>query len=230
MAFIHRHHRFRAAAVLLAVLVAAVAMALLLNRRDPSRISQQSLYLLGTRASAAAVSPLPRQRRVVIPPLGWSELSAALVDLLPGGPPPREFIEQGTYDPVSGTILLDGVFVRFQASLRVAWLQSTFRHVLRHEYGHALLADWLTRNGDSEQAALPFTTSPEANRPARYPVGIQGVVREFDSQPREVYGQRYFRQAFAEYFAESYARFLEGDEVPPRMERFLEAQSAAWSR
>jgi hypothetical protein len=133
----------------------------------------------------------------------------------------------GNFDPATGRITILSEDARFEAGLPSP-LQPHFRHVLRHEYGHALLFDWLQATVGPERSRAFFEATGVGGVPRQdaYPVALQPVIREFQALRRgTVYGDTYFTTTFDEYVAESYARYLDGDKVPPAARGFLQALS-----
>lgn len=132
---------------------------------------------------------------------------------------------QAYYEPGTGVIRITGDVTCAVAGLPPE-MQALFRHVLRHEYGHALADDWREVNGLPAEPFLTYSDSGQSMRAAAFPDSISPVVAEFAEVSPNIYGPDYLTQNFDEYFAESYARFLDGKEVPPRTECFLRGLAA----
>lgn len=127
----------------------------------------------------------------------------------------------GYFDPLSGEIHITGEVARTEAMAPVPWLQAGFRHALRHEYGHALLDEWLRdRAGPEASALIPQVSQEESLQTSDVPPELAPLMRDYRDEPQR-YGSPYFTSAFTEYFAESYARFIEGEAVPSATKRFL---------
>jgi len=172
------------------------------------------------------MKPLPRLHQVVIEPVSPREVLDATVAYLPQpGTEDTQYEVQGLYDPLSEEIHITGVLVRIQASFANPWIQPLFRQTLRHEYGHAFLYDWTKDRGWIGTTLGAFGATQSSIDPGEFPASIRRVVIEYQSVDSDVYGSTYFTSNFNEYMAESYARYLNGEEIPPQVRRFLEVAS-----
>lgn len=101
--------------------------------------------------------------------------------------------------------------------------------VLKHEYGHAFLNDYLIQSlGSTEYINESFGTLIMDNELCRYHQGdrflqrylypreLQELFKDFENVSEWEYGDSHYTSNFHEYFAESYARFLEKKEIPER--------------
>lgn len=217
----------RVAVLVIALALVGGAVWLCSMRVAPATIPQDQLHKIGTTSKIAAMEPLPAQHDVVIAGVGPGDLARLARSYLPrwlGGAPAAEV--QGYYDPDSGEIHITGEVTRFEAMAPLPWLQARFRRALRHEYGHAMLYDWLFENGDAASVVLvPAITQRDASGTDAIPPELRPAVREYRKVSTDVYGSPYFTTDFTEYFAESYARFLEGEEVPRATRQFLDERS-----
>lgn len=224
----------------LALLVALAALAgvvrLWAGRIDPATISQSELHEIATTSEHFVMSPRPRERVVVIRKVTSAEVARVLRSYMPPrfGPGPAAAIS-GSFDPETGEIHITGRVPRIQASLPAPWLQGSFRHALRHEYGHALLDEWLADETgvDWTDRATTFLreegeifdasdfTQDESGVPSVVPRELRPLVREYLAVRPRLYGSEYYTSTFDEYFAESYSRFLLRRSVPVEMRRFL---------
>jgi hypothetical protein len=135
---------------------------------------------------------------------------------------------QGKYDVKTGTIRICGKMAVLQAGLAEK-LQPTFRGTLRHEYGHALLADWMKAK-HLKPTKEPFVLYRQPGvllHPKDNPKELRPVVAEYNVAPRTIYGLPHFTSSFDEYIAQSYARFVSGQDVPKHTAAFLEDAIAA---
>lgn len=225
------------------LVVAGVAAVLLLwagtryvdsHRVDPSSVPQSEYHRLGTSSARATFGDLPKRRLVLVeePP---EHALTAIVRYLP--PPVGEggrAEAAGRFDPSANTILICDDLAALEASLPEpvrSRMDGAFLRVLRHEYGHALLEDWLRTHSASppEYEACQGAARAQAS-PNAFPQGLRPAVIEWLSQRPTVYGLPHFASAFTEYFAESYARLLSGKAVAPRMGEFLHRLSSPGSR
>lgn len=193
-------------------------------RVDPASIPQTRLHRMGTASHGVVMAPLPSERRVIIDVVQPWEVERLARGYLPrwlGGVPTPEIT--GYFDPASGEIHITGEVARMEAMAPVAWLQGGFRHALRHEYGHALLDEWLRKRAGPDAAALvPEIGQDEPAPPGDVPSELAPLMRDYRAEP-ERYGSSYYTSAFTEYFAESYARFIEGKSIPAATRRFFDA-------
>ena len=194
------------------------------NRVEPQELSQDYLHSLGTRSEHAAMRPLPRKREVIIEPVEDADWVSMVGAYLPppfgsGGQPSV----QGMYDPINRRIMITGTISRLQSTLPSGLLQGTFRRTLRHEYGHAFIRDWLAQEG-LDGPPFPELRAPASRvNPQDFPERLRPVVREYKRAVEDnVYGSAYFTSSLDEYLAESYARYLEGMEVPPRTRQLFD--------
>lgn len=98
---------------------------------------------------------------------------------------------------------------------------------LRHEYGHALLSDLLVRDrgGDyyRSRKANALQELTQGDNPSELPELLLPIFEDYRSAPRSIYDRGmestrtipgYFTREFGEFFAESFARYLEGEPIP----------------
>lgn len=196
-------------------------------KKDPATLSQDYLYGVATCSSCAKMGDLPKQRDVEIESLTGAQWPAVLISYLP---PPigsgGKAEQQGLYDAQKQRIKITGQLARLQASLPDARMQPIFRHTLRHEYGHALLEDWSDAHKLDDELYLAYGESADELAPGAYPKKLRPVVKEYREVGKNVYGYEYFTASFDEFFAESYARYMDGLEVPPHAKEFLTALAA----
>jgi len=198
------------------------------NRVDPDEISQAEYRRLATTFEGGAFETIPETRTVVVLPAG-SALAGVLRDRLPASTASGHRAEaQGAYDSASGEIRISGDRARLEATFP-RWLQPVFTGTLRHAYGHAFIEDYLATHGFTleGEAFLAYTETGFQPDASAYPDDIRPVMEEFDALPADVYDEPQYAATFAEYMAESYRRFIEGEPVPPKTEAFLKAQAAA---
>jgi len=221
-----RYRAKRGLAVLVVVLALAMVAAVLLNQSDPSRISQSTLHSWGTTSDEVVMHPHPREYPVVLEQVRGSEWLGLLGDFTPA-PLGRAGLAQaqGYFDPVTESIHITGRIARAQAAIPLPAVRAGFIQVLRHEYGHAFLYEWLAARGDAQLSYLPFMQRSSPPDASAYPPDLRPVIDEYLSSPKNLYGSEYPMSNFAEYIAESYARFLGNDEVPPKTRRFFEEAS-----
>lgn len=187
-----------------------------------SDISQELLYVRGTESEHADFSAWVKKRPVRI---ASSERRA--VDVV------SEYARrvmsgevvggvQGEYDTETGEIRILGDEVRIEAAFPEP-LRANLYHTVRHEYGHAAMFQWLDEQGidPADAAAIGLSALDGTPVPDRWPAEIVAVVQETATLESDVYGHPYLTSNLAEYLAESYARVLEGDHVPPRTRRFV---------
>lgn len=217
----------RVAALVVALVIVAGAVWLWRERVDPATISQQQLHEIGTTSTGRMMAPVPSQHRVVVRGVYPEDLTRAARAYFPrwlGGLADSEV--QGYYDPATDEIHLTGELTRLQAMAPLPWLQGRFRHALRHEYGHAMLDEWLEAKAAPDQVAtVPQITQRGPVGMDEVPPRLQPLVREYRRLDDQLYGASYYTSYFTEFFAESYARYLDGGSVPPEMQRFLEENS-----
>jgi hypothetical protein len=209
-----------------ALLLAAVAAGMWLwtNRVDASRISQEELHRLATCSDCATMDAHVSPREVVIEPVQSKDYLRVIASYLP---PPigsgGQAEMQGMYDADEDRILITGRMARLQAGLPEERLQIVFIRTLRHEYGHAFMRDWLKENGVDEQE--PFLAYTEEGGPVEdtdYPKTLRPVVDEYKQvAPMNLYGFPYLTSTFDEYMAESYSRYVSGEDVPPETLKFF---------
>lgn len=204
------------------VLLAALGGYAWLNRVDPSAVSDEEYHRMATEFDGGTFSMLPTVKRVAIRPLpgGFGYYVGRYLRL--AVKPAWE--QQAYYDDATGTIHIIGDQSILEARLP-QWMRPTFTHTLRHEYGHALLAEYLEAYAPGQDANagdfLGYTDVSSAD-PRNFPPPLRGVVEEYRTLPRGVYGSTYHTANFWEYMAESYARFVADERVPPVTHSFLE--------
>lgn len=202
------------AAVITALVVASLWV--LHNLQDPASMSQEGWHYLGTGMSGAMMHPYPKVHKVVVQPLEKST-AEVLLGYIAGGT-----TVEGEYDPNTGTIRIVGDLSRLQAGLPGP-LQPTFRHTLRHEYGHAFLEDYCRAKGmDPMSPSFLACAQPGSHLdPKDFPRKLRPVLAAYRSASSDIYGMDYFTSTFEEFFAESYARYVAGDSIPGGVRSFF---------
>lgn len=215
-----RRRRLLALLTLLAVIGAAIVW-LEAGRIDPRDVPQSRWYVMATRFPGGVFAPLPREHVVVIHPVNQPLVlvAAAYLQQMRSG---MRAERGGNFDGKTGVITILGEEPRVEAGMP-SLLQSNFRHLLRHEYGHALLQDWLCATAGQATGRYYSAAVSVPGEPFResWPDAIHPMLEDYLSAPRNVYGDAYFTSTFHEYFAESYARLLDGQTVPAATRRFL---------
>lgn len=210
--------------IFLAATVLGIATALVWAwtlRVDPSRLDQEYLHEVATTSAKVRMHPLPTRHHVSIEPVNAEDLGPMLSGYLPPPLGTGPLQVEGYYDPTTRTIHVTGRLARLSASSPVRQLRGLFVHALRHEYGHAFLDDWLRSRPGENVYLEQLSLAPEAQTTSGLPEPLVPVVEEFTHLPSDVYGGAYAMSNFNEFFAESYARYLNGKWVPPEMARFL---------
>jgi hypothetical protein len=208
-----------------AAVIAAVAW-LWMFRVDVTSIPQQALHDEATVSTRVALTKHPAMHKVVIEPLPADRVLSVLASYLPpplGSGGKTEM--QGYYDPSDGSIRITGGLARLSAAMPNDTLRSFFDRALRHEYGHAFLDDWLKTKKGGDKVWAASAKGPQQIDPASVPAELQGPLSEYTAMSTSAYGQQYFMSSFGEFMAESYARLLFGQEVPPKTEQFLMASA-----
>lgn len=216
--------RARKVALVCALAAAAVVgLVWLQNHRvDPRTIGQDQLHRIATTGKGGSLDGVkPHPVTVSKSEVGAGQLVSVYVARLIARNP--DTAVQGRFDSRTGKITILGNESCFDASLP-GRVHPLFYHSLRHEYGHAAMADWLKSNRLNEvaQAQVAMAERTKAATPKGCPRSLVPVVCEWKSQKPTVYGPRYFTETFTEYLAESYARYLEGRKVPPQTAKFLQ--------
>lgn len=120
-------------------------------------------------------------------------------------------------------------------SVRHSWPADSYRRLMLHEYGHALLDDvvadgvyWsLLRVRMYERVSA---TSRSGSMPEGMPEAVGVVFSAYRQAPDMVYESAYgkgsmashFTDSFGEFFAESFARWRSGDPIDPAVARAFE--------
>lgn len=194
-------------------------------RVDPAALSQDYLHRLGTTSDHVRMQPIPSRHEVIMDSIDVDDLGPLISGHLPRPFGSGTAQVQGWYDTSSRTIHVTGRLARASAASPIPAFRGIFVHALRHEYGHAFLDEWLRRRTGSAKQIAEFSDPPELQSTNGLPGPLIAVVAEFRTQPSDLYGNPYAMSNFNEYFAESYARFLEGKPIAPQMERFLSAHA-----
>jgi hypothetical protein len=200
-------------------------LALLETRRiDTAKLDQAALYKIATTSPEGRFAKYPKLHPVSCPACPESGLQILASAVTKG----RVAAAQGAgnYDSNTGKIKMVADEIRWEASLPKGF-RPNFEHALRHEYGHALLDDWLkgaaqASAGGRQLAYLPYTEG--TNDTGSYPKVLRPVLTEYHTVKPDIYGAVYYSSTFGEYMAESYARFCEGKSVPQGIAGFLRSQ------
>lgn len=199
--------------------------------RDPSTLAQDDLYKLATYSPSLSMTRIPKQHSVRVEPLERSQMLPAILRYLPapvGRTASRE--GQGFFDPADESIRIVGEMVRLQAGLPRPFPKTLFRRALRHEYGHAFFFDWAQgREGGEELFAATIVATQKVD-PSEFPSALRPLVAEYRELPPDIYGDRYFTAQLSEYLAESYARVMDGRDVPKSARDFIEREGEAKRR
>jgi len=209
----------------LAAVVAAVSY-VSGQRVDPASVPQETWHQIATNSEQGLVHPLPRAHDVVVKAPEQTAVGV-LVRYLPppvGSGGTAEM--QGRYNPETGKIEVTGDLARLQACYKVPALRGILYRTLRHEYGHAFLSDWVSRGTKGKQVALPYAEGGQAD-PEQLPKALVPVYEEYKKLPDTFYGQAYVLSSFDEYMAESYARFVSGQDIPKETLAFFEGYCKA---
>jgi hypothetical protein len=186
--------------------------------------SDAGLHAFATTAPSGRMAPYPRIHHVICTPMRGRTFAIALDYFEDGFKEVGTATRSGAFKLGSGVIQIDSEAARFEASLP-AGMRPDFDATLRHEYGHAffydLLADKTGYQTNAGQAVYRASASHTPSVSLAWPLGLKAVVAEYRRQPPTIYGQPYFTSNFAEYFAESYARFVAGRSVPPATHAFF---------
>lgn len=190
------------------------------NTQNPADMTQEGWHHLATGTRDGLMHPLPKVHKVVVEPLDRSPAEVVLGYLLPSDPGATV---EGLYDPNTGDIHIVGELSRLQATMP-AMFQGTFRQTLRHEYGHAYLGDWAAEHGMAsyDPALVDAATRGADIDPEQYPEELRPVIEAYEDAPDGIYGMSYFNSTFHEFFAESYARYVSGQRVPPAVKVFFD--------
>jgi hypothetical protein len=206
----------------IAVLVVSGGLAFERQRCAAKPPSAQALHTLATTTPEGTFAVYPKVHQVVCPDCPQSTWQV-LIDATKKGAGPQG---AGNYDPKTGKIRIVAEEVRWEASLPEG-MRPNFDHLLRHEYGHAFLDDWVKgaapKDASGKQLAyLPYTEG--TNDTGSYPKAMRPVLDEYRRVKPDVYGLTYYTSEFGEYMAESYARFCEGQYVSKATAAFLRSQ------
>jgi hypothetical protein len=218
------YRAFRAVVLLALVAVAVYGAALLIERHriDPTELSDEYLHERATSTRHADFSEWIDKRPVFVEgedcggvQLLFECVGRILVRQPFGG-------AQAYYDPEADEIRIVGDQTVYEGTLPEP-LRGNFYHVLRHEYGHAAFFDWLEeKEVDDHQALTILLSEPDAPpQDEMLPADLEPVIAEWTELDATVYIDPYFMSNFAEYIAESYARVVSGQSVPPRTEEFI---------
>lgn len=189
--------------------------------------TQTEMLRMATRSETVAFSRLPHPHKVSIEmPTGTIlEVGQHYLGMMARG----QMQEQAAYfDPSNSSITISSEELRLEGTMPDS-MRPNLRHALRHEYGHAFLYDMLVERhgGQGNESKAAYESSlinairqgrPEP--PPALPSDMHPLLAEYAGADPTVYGSPYLTSSFGEYFAESYARVLEGKPVP--------AQTKAW--
>ena len=166
---------------------------------------------------SVAFTNIPRERNIVYKPAEFWEYNHSL----------RESERwNGHYDINSGNIFLNNNLT-----------ESFEEQVLRHEYGHAFLYDYMVEADKGEvtilkdiKGSIAFITFSDCKQDGivlsfLYDETIEELIQEYRIQNSEVYCNLHYTSNFHEYFAESYRRYLNGQDIPEKMFEFMESFS-----
>jgi hypothetical protein len=143
----------------------------------------------------------------------------------------------GIYDSDSGVVYISTDLDRWASILLFAPGTSPKDHVIQHEYGHALLHDFLVSSYGGYQSYLGDVYATEVvdrgidgiTQPGSsklpdfmYPSAIQVLILSYRLQSPDIYGDAYYTGNFHEFFAESYRRYLDGDGIPIEFSKFFD--------
>lgn len=205
--------------VVIALLVGGV-YAVDFLRADPALVSQSTWHREGTSSAEGTFHPLPWPRRVVVA-RDPDPLRGHIARHLQQREAGTLSEATGRFDAAQGRIVVLSEEARTEAGLPQAF-HFVLRPAIRHEYGHALLYDWLAAEVGEDDAVTLYGWSSTPRPPAWvFPAAIRPVVDEYREIPHGVYGLDYYTSTMSEYLAESYARVLAGEHVPPATKRFL---------
>lgn len=215
------------AMVLLAMVMSVVAAGAWVdaNRIDPASVPRAEYRRLGATSQAMSFRGMPEEREVVVlvPSAGSLRVLASYLPAPLGKGGTQQ--EMGRYDPKNETIHILDEAAALQASLpdRVRpWLDGLFLRVLRHEYGHAFMEDWMRGRQASEEARRACRECPRAGpQPGALPPELAPLAEEWMASEPSLYGNPYLTSTFEEYLAESFARMVAGAEVPAATEAFF---------
>ncbi len=209
----------------LVLVVAGFPVYVLLNRVDPASLSNAQYHEMATRSSSGwSFHEIPRVKRISIEP-PRTDVLRTIGDYLQRASR-SEGATEAYYDPDANTIFIVGEQACLEATMP-RWLRPTFLHTLRHEYGHAMLADWLNAHETPGDPSGTLLAAVQVRRPraASLPARLRPVLTEYLRGPGETYDE-FYMTSFDQYMAESYAGFLDGQYVPPRTARFLREVAA----
>ena len=148
----------------------------------------------------------------------------------------------GVFDGETGIIYLNGSKI-LDDKYNENWVKSilcddefSYKNILRHEYGHAFLQDYLILNlGDYENFIANtigyyfldnnltlVTQNSTDNFLFMYPKEIKNLINIYKNSPKEIYGYNFhYTENFHEFFAESYKRYLLNESIPDEFELFF---------
>lgn len=99
--------------------------------------------------------------------------------------------------------------------------------VVAHEYGHALTFDALVTYQGGDVAAATndlFSVVVDFGRDSNInslPEELREVAAEYQTVPENIYGSTYYTERLTEYLAQSFARYCDGQSVPPVTNEWL---------
>ena len=106
-------------------------------------------------------------------------------------------------------------------------MKDYFSYVVKHEYGHALLADYMDSQYEGSMALVMYkrikVLTPSMMKESdiqALPEDLRPAAREFMENPTRL--GKYASTAFAEHMAESYARYVVGLYTPPAAKKFYQ--------
>jgi hypothetical protein len=213
---------FLLAIALASALVAAVLAGLQHARTVPTPTSWVRWHYGATHGADVAFAGAPLVHPVLVPPVPGT-IADDVLDTLAGQ---QQQDVLAVFEPGHDWIVVVDRQARLQAELPYP-LQSDLRRGLRHEYGRAMLQDWLIgKAGETEGRLLSAETVTSRPVPHDFPPELQPVIDDYMSYRPTIYGDIRYMASLNDYVAESYERFLEGEYVPPRTRLFLAAVAA----
>lgn len=201
-----------------------------LNKPPEAKFTQRDYYQLATRSQYGIFSQYPKLRQVQAAQVDQTYLALAINYVKQATS--HKAVEAGKYDTKTRTVSILSEFVRAEAGLPTQ-LQPQFIHILRHEYGHALVEDLLKvkypgeARGGEKYAAFDAVNEPKesSNVLGAVPPALKPVVKDWMKAPDDIYGMDHNTETFNEYLAESYARFMDGQSIPAETRHFLQSLS-----
>ncbi len=208
------------------ILAAGAAVVIVESMRSKAPPSQVRMYELASTSPQGRFRTLPKAHTVRVTHVDKTALDLLVGYIVKRGAPVVAE-KAGNFDSKTGVIRILSEELRWEASLPEG-MRPNFDHTLRHEYGHAFLNDFLkaAAGGDQRLAAtlsvMPYQTA--SAKAADWPGALVPLLEEYRKTPKTVFGSAYYTSTFGEYFAESYARFCEGKEVPAATRKFFVSQ------